>query len=322
MSTQDLARPDRTAGESRSLTSGAGLPAGTARRRWLRRRLAGHWLAISPALLLVTLIIGIPGVATLALSFTTWSGTGPIHWTGLASWSAAFRSGNLLGSLGVTLIFALLSAAATTVLGLMLALLVHWKTPGWRAFRLIWFLPAIAPQTAVGVYWSTALQPNLGFINGLLGAVGLGGTHAWLASPALAKYVLAGIWTWTAGAFAFLLVLGALRQIPVEVEEAAMIDGAGFWRRLRSCVLPLVRPVLGTVAALQFIWAFNGFTLVYSTTQGGPGNSTQILPVDVYLQAFTNQAFGVGAAIAMVGTVVLFAVGAVLLGLTRSLIRD
>jgi ABC-type sugar transport system permease subunit len=282
----------------------------------------GHWLPISPALLLVTLVIGLPGVATLALSFTTWSGTGPIHWTGLSSWSTAFRTGGLLSSLGVTLIFALLSAVATTVIGLALGLLVYWKIPGWRAFRLIWFLPAIAPQTAVGVYWSTALQPNLGFINGLLGAVGLGSTHAWLSSPTMAKYVLVGIWTWTAGAFAFLLILGALQQIPVEVEEAATLDGAGFWRRLRSCVLPLVRPVLGTVAALQFIWAFNGFTLVYSTTQGGPGNSTQIMPVDVYLQAFTNQAFGVGAAIAMAGTVVLFAVGAVLLSLTRSLIRD
>ena len=323
MSIQRLSSSERTAEVPRLPGGGAGQPAATnAATRRVRRRIVGDWLPLSPALLLVVLIIGIPGVATLALSFATWSGTGPIRWTGLASWRDAFHNSNLLGSLEVTLIFALLSAVLATGLGLILALLVHWKTPGWRAFRFIWFLPAIAPQTAVGVYWSTALQPNFGFINGLLGAVGLGTNHAWLSSPVLAKYVLAGIWTWTSGAFAFLLVLGALRQIPLEVEEAATIDGAGFWRRLWSCVLPLVRPVLGTLAALQFIWAFNGFTLVYSTTQGGPGNSTQILPVDVYLQAFTNQAFGVGAAIAMIGTVILFAVGGALLGLTRSLVRD
>ena len=318
-----MSSPDKTAQVPRLLDGGAGhRAAAEVRTRRVRRRIVGDWLPLSPALLLVALIIGIPGIATLVLSFATWGGTGPIQWTGLTSWRDAFHNSDLLGSLEVTLIFALLSAVLATGLGLLLALLVYWKTPWWRAFRFIWFLPAIAPQTAVGVYWSTALQPSFGFIDGLLGAVGLGSNHAWLSSPVLAKYVLAGIWTWTAGAFAFLLVLGALQQIPVEVEEAAMMDGAGFWRRLWSCVLPLVRPVLGTVAALQFIWAFNGFTLVYSTTQGGPGTSTEILPVDVYTEAFTNQAFGVGAAIAMVGTVVLFAVGSALLGLTRSLVRD
>lgn len=323
MSIRHLSNSQPTAQLPRLAGGGAGQPlAPNVRMRRARRRIVGLWLPLSPALLLVVLVIGIPGIATLALSFATWSGTGPIRWAGLGSWRAAIHSSDLLGSLEVTLIFAVISAVLTTGLGLLLALLVHWKTPGWRAFRFIWFLPAIAPQTAVGVYWSTALQPNFGFINGLLGAVGLGSDHAWLSSPTLAKYVLAGISTWTAAAFAFLLVLGALRQIPLEVEEAAMIDGAGFWRRLWSCVLPLVRPVLGTLGALQFIWAFNGFTLVYSTTQGGPGTSTEILPVDVYLQAFTNQAFGVGAAIAVVGTVILFAVGGVLLGLTRSAVRD
>ena len=286
-------------------------------RRWSRA-----WLPVSPAVLLVAGVIGLPSIATLALSFTNWSGIGPIHWAGLSSWSAAIHSGDLLGSLEVTLLFGVAASVLTTGLGLGLALLVFWKTPGWRIYRLVWFLPAIAPQAAVGIYWSTALQPSFGFINGFLGALGLGDEHAWLSSPQLAKYVLAGIWAWTAGAFAFLLLLGALQQIPADLEQAAMVDGASFSRRLFSIVLPLVRPATGTILALQFIWAFNGFTLVYSTTGGGPGTSTMILPVDVYLRSFTYQQYGAGAALAVVGGVVLFVVGTGILRLSRSLIRD
>jgi ABC-type sugar transport system permease subunit len=257
------------------------------------------------------------------MSFTSWAGVGSPQWAGLSSWRSALEDGGVFGSLEVSIVVAAVAAGLTTAVSLMLGLLVHWRTPGWKFFRFIWFLPALVPASAAGSYWDTALQPNFGFINGLLGAVGLGDAHSWLASPFWAQFAVSGVWVWGSSAFAFLFILGGLQQIPQDVQEAATVDGAASqWLQLRFMILPIIRPVLGVVLALQFIWAFNGFALVYSMTQGGPGTSTEIIPLDVYNQAFTNFNFGGAAAVAVLGSAVLFIIGAGLLRSSRSLTRE
>jgi raffinose/stachyose/melibiose transport system permease protein len=118
--------------------------------------------------------------------------------------------------------------------------------------------------------------------------------------------------------FAFLLLLGAMEQIPVSVYEAARIDGAGKVRTFFSMTLPLIRPVLVIVVLLQVIWHFNGFTILYAMTKGGPGYATTTLPVLVYREAFQQLDYGPASAMAILGGIVLLGVGIASVRLNRS----
>ena len=123
---------------------------------------------------------------------------------------------------------------------------------------------------------------------------------------------------WANTGFAFLLILGAVEQIPVSTYEAARIDGASSVRAFFSITLPLIRPVLATTAVLELIFQFNGFTVIYAMTQGGPGYATSILPVLVYRQAFQQLDYGLASAMAVMGGVLLIVVALIGLRFTRS----
>jgi ABC-type sugar transport system permease subunit len=124
-----------------------------------------------------------------------------------------------------------------------------------------------------------------------------------------ALWVIIAVAIWQGAGFAFLVILGAMEEVPVSTYEAAAIDGAGPIRQFFSITLPLVRPVLSMVLLLESIWAFNGFTLVWGMTQGGPGDATTILPVQVYKAAFQYGNFGTAAATSVVGGIILLVVG-------------
>ena len=162
------------------------------------------------------------------------------------------------------------------------------------------------------------MQPSTGVVNQFLGAIGLGSAHTWLSDPSSAMYVIAFVVVWHGVGFAFLLLLGAMEEVPVSVHEAARLDGASGWRRFGSITLPLIRPVLGTVTLLNIVQAFNGFTFVWGITGGGPGNATEVLPILVYKQAFLFGHFGPAAAMAIIGGVILLVIGFLSLRLQRS----
>ncbi|MEA5117992.1 MAG: sugar ABC transporter permease, partial [Propionicimonas sp.] len=117
---------------------------------------------------------------------------------------------------------------------------------------------------------------------------------------------------------AFLLILGAMEQIDIAVYEAARIDGAGYWAAFWSITVPLIRPVLAITLLLELIWNFNGFTVIWALTQGGPGYATSTLPVLVYRTAFQQIDFGLGSAMAVMGGVILTLVGVAALRLSAS----
>jgi ABC-type sugar transport system permease subunit len=161
----------------------------------------------------------------------------------------------------------------------------------------------------VAVFWATAFQPRIGTANAVLGSLGLGDRHAWLADPDKAIYVLVFVSIWGGVGFAFLLMLGGMEQIPVSLYEAARIDGASVPRQFFSITLPLVRPVLAITATLQLIWAFNGFTLIWGLTKGGPADSTSTLAVHVYKEGFQFFRFGEASTVAVLASAVLIVVG-------------
>lgn len=263
-----------------------------------------------PALVGIIIVFLVPFIGTIRLSFTTWFGVGEAEPVGLRNYDALFSDPTFYSSIRVTVLYTLLSALGIVILATVTAMSVRRGRLA-TVLRIVWFLPAIAPGTAVAVFWAFALQPVSGAVNGLLGIVGLGDTHAWLASPRDAIYVVIAVTIWAGVAFPFLLIVGAIERVAPEIYEAAQLDGAGATRQAFHITLPLIRPVLAMVTVLELIWNFNSFTTVWAMTKGGPAEATNTLPVRLYVDAFQNFEFGEAAALGVMTSVVLVVIGLV-----------
>lgn len=274
------------------------------------------WLCIVPAPILVAVFFGIPIFQAIRISLSDWPGGGPISLIGFDNYVTQFTSPELLRSLILTFGFAAASATGIMVLATLLAATVSRNVGGSRFYRVVWFIPGVAPAAAVAVYWSTSFQPGFGTVSTLAGYLGFGTDTALLADPMVAIYPVIFVAIWSGVGFAFILVLGSMEQIPVSVYEAAQIDGASAFRQFFSLTLPLVRPVLAVTATLNLIWAFNNFSTVYAMTGGGPGTATTTLPVLVYKTAFRSGDYGNATAVAVIAAVILLILGFVALRIT------
>ncbi|MCU1529896.1 MAG: sugar transporter permease [Frondihabitans sp.] len=274
--------------------------------------------AVLPAVILIVGFLGVPAIQGIRIAFSDWRGFGPVDFIGFGNFVNAIKNTPFLGSLGITAIYSLSSMVGIVVVATLLAVAVSSRMKGSPFYRVVWFLPGIAPVAAVGVFWSVAFQPHTGIINVFLGAIGLGSNHAWLASENLSIYPTIFVTIWANVGFAFLLLLGAVEQIPISTYEAAKIDGSSAVRTFFSITLPLIRPVLAVTAILELIFQFNGFTIIFAMTQGGPGYATSVLPVLVYKEAFQQVNFGLASAMAVMGGAILIVVGLVSIRLSRS----
>jgi ABC-type sugar transport system permease subunit len=266
------------------------------------------WL-LAPGVVLLVVFFGLPIIDLVRSSLSQWSGIGQPTFIGIENYQSILGDEKVLSSLLRSLALGVGVSVGISVIATVLAALVSGNLRGSSFYRIIWFLPAIAPPSAVAVFWALSVQPRSGAVNAFLGSIGLGDTHALLADPATALWVIIGVGIWQGVGFAFLVVLGAMEDVPVTVYEAASIDGCSPVRQFFSITLPLIRPVLSMIALLEVIWAFNGFTIVWGMTRGGPGDATSILPVLVYKEAFLHGNFGVAAAISVVGGIFLLVIG-------------
>ena len=294
---------------------GTRAPGVTARKRRQKVLMA---VTILPAVLMIVAFFGVPALQAVILSVSRWSGVGDPTLVGADNYVTVLSSPLFYASLLRTLLYAAATSLGITLIATFLAAAVSSGVAGSRFYRVIWFAPAVAPAAAVGVFWSTAFQPRIGTVNAILGGLGLGDDHAWLARTDTAIYVLIFVSIWGGVGFAFLLLLGGMEQIPLSVYEAARIDGASALRQFFSITLPLVRPVLAITATLQLIWAFNGFTLVWGLTKGGPAESTLTLPVLVYKEGFQFFRFGEASTVAVIAGVILIVIGFFAMRLSQS----
>lgn len=268
---------------------------------------------LTPALVVYLALVLAPLGYGVWLSVTDWDGIGAPRFTGAGNYLEIFRDPRLYRSLRITVVFAAVSASAITVIATLLASAVTARVGGSRIYGIVWFLPSIAPATAVAVFWATAFQPGTGAVNVILGALGLPSDTAWLGHSSTALIPPLVGYVWISTGFAYLLALGAMRSVPTEIHEAATLDGAHGVRHFVSITLPLIRGVLFTTFVLQLIWAANGFTLVFAMTGGGPARSTEILPVLVYNEAFQSGRYGPAAAMAVVNGALLLLVSVAVL---------
>ena len=277
---------------------------------------------IAPTLVLLALLIAYPVAESVHISLGSWDGVGPVAYRGLANYQRLIHDSLVRQSIVTSLEFFLGTVVFTVTIACLLANAISRRVPGARIFKVVWFLPVIIPVSVAGIFWSNAFQPATGAANTMLGYVGLGDGHAWLASSSTALYATIFVAVWTQTGYAMLLLLGAMDTIEPEVHEAATLDGVGAAGRLFRITLPNIVPMLGTVAALMAVFSFNAFGIIYAMTRGGPGNATTILPVLVYQQSFLNQDYGYGSASAVLTTLIVGAIGILVLSSFRQQTLD
>jgi ABC-type sugar transport system permease subunit len=214
--------------------------------------------------------------------------------------------------------FTLLSTFLELSLGIAVALLLD------APLRLRWFwrsivvLPWALPTIVNGALWRWIYNGQYGALNGLLAALGISDTPVqWLGSPFLAlnMVILADVWKNTSIVVFF--ILAGLQTIPRDLYEAARVDGAGPWRAFWRITFPLLTPSIAVVLILRTIEAFKVFDIIYVMTGGGPASGTQTIAFYTYLQAFSNQLFGYGAALAYLIVLAVFALAMLYLRLLR-----
>ena len=232
------------------------------------------------------------------VGFTRWSIVGSPRWIGFDNYAQAFHDKWVWVGFQNVLLYGLLIVPSVTMLGLAFALFVNRGYPLSGLARSLFFAPNVVSATVIGLVWVWLLDTQYGLLNHYLGFLGIEAVP-WLTSTqwSLVGVSIASVW-WDLG-LAFVLFLAALQDIPSDLTEAAMVDGAGRWNRLRFIILPHLRPVISMVVTLQLISTLRIFSQVYVMTNGGPGTSSQSPIYYVYQVAIVRNLFGYASAIAM-----------------------
>jgi multiple sugar transport system permease protein len=244
-----------------------------------------------------------PMLGTVWVSLQDWNLIGKAHYAGLDNYVELAQDTEFHAALGHTLLFIGTYVPLVLIGGLGVALLLNAALPAQRLFRAIYFLPVISSWVAVSLLWKWILNPADGLLDRMLAAIGIEGP-GWWTSPqwAMPAIVLASVWK-DLGYVAVLLLAG-LQAIPADLQEAAQLDGAGAWRRLRSVTLPLLSPSLFFVTVISIINSFHVFDQVWVMTGGGPGGATSVVVQQIVKYAFEYGRVGYASAM----SIVLFAI--------------
>ncbi len=253
------------------------------------------WTFALPWIIGFVVLTAIPMAVSAVIAFSDWNVIQPLKWVGLKNIQQAVADPLVWQSLKVTSIYAFVSVPLQVVFGLAIALLLNSNIRGLRFYRTIYFLPSVLSGVAVALLWRWIYASDFGLINSILAEFGIRGP-GWLGSADWALPALIGMALWHVGG-GMIVYLAGLQGVPSELYEAASVDGANTWVRLRYITIPLISPVIffqlvtGLIAALQI------FTEPLIMTNGGPQNATLSMILYLYRNAF--QFFKMGYASVM-----------------------
>jgi ABC-type sugar transport system permease subunit len=262
------------------------------------------WWLLSPMLAALGVFFVYPLLSALHTSFYEWDLLTAPRFIGLGNYRAILSSGELFGSLGTTLLVSVIVVAGSLLLGLGLALAVN--RPGRLAAlaRSAVFSAYVVSWVSVGLLFLWIFDADAGVVNQLLAAFGIAKVK-WLTSTGVAPLTVALIVLWKVTGYAMVVFLSGLSSLPPEMQEAAALDGAGPFARLRHVTLPLLRPTAAFVATTSLIASFQLFDVVRLLTQGGPVRSTTVLVYAIYEQLFRDLRVGRASALVVIFFLVL-----------------
>ena len=262
---------------------------------------------ISPTVFLISAVIVYPALFSFWLSLQhrdLFAPTGTF--VGVANYAYLLSRQEFWQSFWNGIVFSFGSVALQTLLGVGLALLLNRPFKGRDFVRSALLFPYLVPSVVAILVIRWMLNDLYGILNSwLLQLQIVSAPVAWLGTPTMAMLSLVGINTWMFYPFVMIVVLARLQMIPLELYEAARVDGAGPLSQFRNITLPQIHAVLALLVLVRTLWMFNKFDTVWLITQGGPFGTTQTLPVMAYLRAFSLYELGTGAAVGMLLCVLL-----------------
>lgn len=265
-------------------------------------------LFIAPFVVTALLFMVYPIAEAIRMAFFSYNPLRPdlSAFVGLANFEYIFSDPLFWSSFWQATVWTLLSILFQTVFGVGIALLLHRALFGMAFFRGLLLFPYIVPTVVIALIWRWIFNPEIGVVNyGLLSVGLIKEPIYWLSTPtmAMASTIMLNVWKYTP--FVVICVLARLQTVPLELYDAAKVDGAGVVRRFLDVTLPQLREVLIVVIVFRTIWTFNKFEEIYLLTKGGPGTSTFNLAVYSFEQSIASLRLGVGAATGVVMMIML-----------------
>lgn len=272
-----------------------------------RRQAISGFAWTSPALLLVAVLFVIPVLLMFWMSLNRWSLLGSPSFIGLDNYVKALTAdATFLRSLGFTLLYTVIVTPILFVMGLGLAFLVKRAGRASSIFRTIFFTPYVIGFAAAAFLWLWFVNDSVGPVSAITNAFGIDlDQNDWLVSTVPGLVVVVAMVMWKVAGFQMILLLGGLQSVPEDVLEAAQIDGAGWWRRLVSIILPLMRPTIVMTLVFSISGSLLAFEQFFLITRGRPDNETVTAVYWIYNVAFTRFELGYGAALSVIMLVLL-----------------
>ncbi len=253
----------------------------------------------------------LPMIMALGLSFTNYSGGPKFKFTGLNNYINAFTNPTFLSSLGVTVNFTVWTVALQLLLGLTFAMILNQKLFGRNIFRSLIFLPNVLSSIAVGIAFILILNPDKGPLNQFLASLGIEPPR-WLGAVSSALPTIIMVSVWQTFGYYMILFLSGLQSIDSSLYEAAEMDGANAVRKFFAVTIPCLTPVIFFSVTIAIINAFKIFDQVFIMTGGqmggGPAGATNVLVLDIYLNAFSFLKFGYASAESVILLVIVLAI--------------
>lgn len=257
-----------------------------------------------------------PAIHSVYLSFHSVAPfSSELFYAGTENYTELFSSPEYWQSLKASCLFALFTVPPGLVISLIIAVLLDAQPYVKTMLRTIFLLPVGISTAMAAMLWVFLFNPTAGYLNYFLATVGVNGP-SWLADPAWALPAVSIATIWKAIGFNVIFLLAALTGVPKELQEAALIDGAGPFRRFWNITLPMISPTLFFITVVSVIHTFEGFGQIHILTQGGPANATNVLVYNLYRDAFQNFRTGYASAqaivlfvIILIATLIQFGVG-------------
>ena len=258
-------------------------------------------LFLLPAVVYIIVLVALPLGLALAFAFSDVTvGDPSFDWVGLRNFDAIFDDPVFWRALRNTLVFTVISMALTIVLAKTVAMILIQKFRFKWVVRFLVLLPWTTPIALAAVAWLWMLDSVYSPIDWVLRSMGFIEANVyWLGKDTLAMASVIGVHTWRIVPLAAVIILAGLISIPDEINDAAAIDGAGFWRKLFEITLPLTMPVIAVATLFGAVLTFTDMSVVYILTRGGPENATQVLPSYAFLKGIGSGDLAQGAAIAL-----------------------
>ncbi|UFU00621.1 sugar ABC transporter permease [Radiobacillus kanasensis] len=265
------------------------------------------FLLVAPGFLILTSMIIFPIGMSIYYGFTDWGGIGEYNFIGFENFKniilndEIFRT-SLMNALLLTVATILIQHPIAIFLSILITHCGRWE----KVLRTVLFIPAIISIVVTAKLWASIYNPQYGLLNNVLEALGLSSlTQDWLGNPDLAIWSIIVVTMWQGFGYAFLLYYAGLKGVPDELYEAAKIDGANPFQLYTKVVIPLLAPMMRVAIIIAVISCLKQMEVVYLMTDGGPGNSTQLLGNYLYQTAFSSAQYGYGNAISVIFVIVV-----------------